>query len=418
MKESKWRRAEHTLGATLTDSLKALYDFYGTETVSYLARLYEPEIGGFYYADSARDTVGFLPDIESTTQALEILSDGGIAGDCQTDIATVLPEGIKQSILRFAKELQDPEDGYFYHPQWGKSIGSSRKGRDLNSSLWVIRRMGGTPLYPSALDRLSGKSNAAPSIAAHMASREALTEYLAAHDVNADSHAVGHLLESQASQLKALGLSDLVCDYLDEHQLENGLWQPIHPRPYTALSGLLKIGSFYRIAGRQMKNCAGMVDAAIEIVLSDKDPIYVILVYNPWGGLRYALRNMRLANETAEKEGKPLPYDLNAAYGRVREAAPRMIAKTIEKLRRFQKPGGSFSYLQARSAPETQGVPVSLGLCEGDVNGTALAMNTMTATIFEVLGVPRVPLYGDEERRLLLKMLETARVAKKSERAN
>ena len=45
-------------------------DMYGTKTYEWLAGLWEPEIGGFYYSNSGRDYEGFLPDIESTCQAL------------------------------------------------------------------------------------------------------------------------------------------------------------------------------------------------------------------------------------------------------------------------------------------------------------------------------------------------------------
>ena len=180
-----------------------------------------------------------------------------------------------------------------------------------------------------------------------------------------------------------------------------------------ALSGLLKIGSFYRIAGRQMKHCDRMIDAAIDVILCDEDPIYVILVYNPWGGLRYALINMKSANKIAAEKGEPLPYDLDAVYARIRKRAPEMIAKTIEKLSKFRKPDGSFSYEQRRSAPTTQGVPVSLGAYEGDVNGTALAMNTMSGTVFEVLGISRVPLYGPHHLAELLDILKAQTPPKK-----
>ena len=228
------------------------------------------------------------------------------------------------------------------------------------------------------------------------------------------------MLESQGSQFKATGMIDRVCDWLDAHQAENGLWQPITDRPYTALSGLLKIGSFYRIAERQMKYCDRMIDAAIEVILCDEDPIFVILVYNPWGGLRYALLNMKSANKTAAEKGEPLPYDIESAYAKIRARAPEMIAKTIEKLAKFRKPDGSFSYEQKRSAPTTQGVPVSLGVYEGDVNGTALAMNTMSGTVFEVLGISRVPLYGPDDLEILMSILKAQKppVKKKADTAD
>ena len=412
MFEKRWDEAESKLSPELVTALKELYAFYGDNIYKWFARLYEPEIGGFYYSDSARDHEGFLPDIESTTQVTEMVANTGMVAHLGCTLSTMgkaLPSDISEKIMRFGQSLQDESDGYFYHPQWGKNIGSSRKGRDINSSIGVIRRMGGEPLYKTALERLretpKDELKNATSVPEYMTDEKKLDEYLAGLKVNEDSHSVGHILESQGTQLKATGLIGHVCDWLDSRQLETGLWQSVEGRPYTALSGLLKIGSFYNIAGRQMKYCDRMVDAAIDVVLCDDDPIYVILVYNPWGGLRYSLINMKLANKTAAERGEPLPYDIDAVYERIRARAPEMIYKTIEKLAKFRKPDGSFSYCQQVSASHTQGTHVSLGVYEGDVNGTALAMNTMSATIFEVLNIARVPLYGPDDFDTFVRML-------------
>ena len=417
MWDNRWAESEQVLGEKVTNSLKDLYAFYGPNIYKWFVRLYEPEMGGFYYSDSARDTEGFLPDIESTTQVLEMVDGTGMTAECGGRIGDVLPDDIRLSILHFAQGLQDPDDGFFYHPQWGKNIGQSRKGRDINSSVGVCMRMNGKPLYTNGVERLrnatSSRATAPTSVPEYMTDVKKLDEYLATLNVNYDSHSVGHALESQGTQLKATGMIDRVCDWLDAHQQENGLWQPISERPYTALSGLLKIGSFYRIAGRQMKHCDRMIDAAINVILCDDDPVFVILVYNPWGGLRYALMNMKSANKTAAENGDPAPYDIEAALNRIRERAPEMIAKTIEKLKKFQKPDGSFSYEQKRSAPTTQGVPVSLGVYEGDVNGTALAMNTMSGTVFEVLGISRVPLYGPADLDNFISIIKAQQPPKK-----
>ena len=412
MNTNKWEESERVLGETVTASLKDLYAFYGDNMYKWFAKLYEPKIGGFYYADSARDYEGFLPDIESTTQVTEMVAGTGMVSHLGLNVTNMgfgLPDDIRLAIMHFAQGLQDEEDGFFYHPQWGKNIGSSRKGRDISSSIGVARRMGGEPLYETAYEKLRRSKvddSAAPvSVPEYMTNKEKLAEYLSTLNVNYDSHGVGHLLESQGNQFKAAGVIDDVCDWLDARQLESGLWQTVEERPYTALSGLLKIGSFYRIAERQMHYCDKMVDTAIDVILCDVDPIYVILVYNPWGGLRYSLLNMKKANQTAAERGEPLPYDIDAVYAKIRARAPEMIAKTIEKLAKFHHEDGSFSYCQGVSASHTQGTHVSLGVCEGDVNGTALAMNTMSSTIFEVLGIARVPLYGEEELDTFIKIL-------------
>jgi len=104
-------------GADLVCAMKDLYTAYGTPDVVWLAKLFDPDIGGFYYSNSARDNEGFLPDIESTIQAVNYLTYSGVfGGDLE------LPLWMREKIKEFNLSLFDPEDGYVYHPQWGKEL--------------------------------------------------------------------------------------------------------------------------------------------------------------------------------------------------------------------------------------------------------------------------------------------------------
>ena len=71
-----------------------------------------------------------------------------------------------------------------------------------------------------------------------------------------------------------------------------------------------------------------------------------------------------------------------------------MIEKTREKLEQYHKPDGSFSYYPDRSSPTSQGVSVSLGYDEGDVNGTCCAMNYIISAVFSALNLDVVPMLG------------------------
>jgi hypothetical protein len=64
----------------------------------------------------------------------------------------VLSDKLKGEIAGFVQSLQDPIDGYFYHPQWGKSITASRQGRDLGSSVRILNALGVSPLYKLPTD--------------------------------------------------------------------------------------------------------------------------------------------------------------------------------------------------------------------------------------------------------------------------
>ena len=156
-----------------------------------------------------------------------------------------------------------------------------------------------------------------------------------------------------------------------------------------------------------MKQCDKMIDSAINTILSDVNPYIVIYVYNPWGGLKYALSNMRDANKAAAEENEPEPYDYTSAFNKVVSMYPEMIDVTIDKLKKFQKDDGSFSYYQAASAAYTQGTHVSLGFDEGDVNGTSLGMTTMYTTLFDILGVSHVPLYNEDDYNEFIDIITT-----------
>lgn len=57
-----------TVGKDAVQELEALYDIYDERLYIWMATLWEPEIGGFYFSLSARETEGFRPDINNCLQ--------------------------------------------------------------------------------------------------------------------------------------------------------------------------------------------------------------------------------------------------------------------------------------------------------------------------------------------------------------
>ena len=398
--EHRFDEAEAVMGKAAADALRKLCDYYGKSWLDWLASLYDPERGAFYYANSARANDGFLPDCESTCQTLSILNFFGATNYYDGDYTAAYPKEMCENCLKFIQSLQSPVDGYFYHPQWGTKIGSSRRGRDLSQCLELISKMGGKPLYPTAIERLcaarEGTGEESEVLPAHLLSKEAMLAYLDKLNVNHASHSTGHTLSSQNNQIKAAGLADFVCDYLEARQNpETGLWE--EEANYSTLSGVVKIGSTLGGLGRYVKHGDKIVDSAISVILSDIDPTVVIYVYNPWGGFSAAIRGAVRELEEAAKKGITLDYTIESIRKKIYDALPAMVDKTIEKLNKFRKPDGSFSYEQKRSSPTTQGVPVSLGLYEGDVNGLACAMHYLLSGVFGVLGLKRIPLISHED---------------------
>ena len=171
-----------------------LRSMYNKEMYEWIASLWEPEIGGFYYATSARVTDGYLPDSESTTQSLGLLKTLGMVKE-----ESSVPEGMKKKLGEFAKKLQDP-DGYFYHPQWKELMlsnperYSSRRGRDLGQCVWLVRRIAGMETtYPTAYENIKGFAkdegeNEKARIPEHLRSKEAFIKYLDELDINKNSY--------------------------------------------------------------------------------------------------------------------------------------------------------------------------------------------------------------------------------------
>ncbi|MBQ7387199.1 MAG: hypothetical protein IJW03_03435 [Clostridia bacterium] len=135
--EKYWLALEAVADEDVVEAIKRLYNYYdGTKLIGWLGNLYDPEVGGFYFSNSARDTKGFLPDIESTSQLLGMVVNIGALPS-----RDALPEEIKHKIVDFAKSLQSADDGYFYHPQWPigrENLLTERYGRDLGNATGVI----------------------------------------------------------------------------------------------------------------------------------------------------------------------------------------------------------------------------------------------------------------------------------------
>ena len=167
-REAEFARIKEELGAETAAAFQKLYSMFDDRVYVWLANLYEPNIcictglsesvdecqhtpycggAGFYFNNDGRDTIGFLPDIESTVQALHHLNSGGMFDTVGGSWQNAFSEEDRQSLLKFAKSLQSSEDGYFYHPQWGTNIIAARRSRDLGWAQSLISECGGKPYW-------------------------------------------------------------------------------------------------------------------------------------------------------------------------------------------------------------------------------------------------------------------------------
>ncbi len=420
--QARWDALEGKTDAETIAAIQALYAMYGDGVVTWMAGLWDPAIGGdatkggFYYANSAHDYDAFLPDAESTNQVLGFLGGSGMLANYGGNWVNALPAEMKEKIGKFIYDLEDP-DGYFYHPQWGNGIGTNRRGRDLQWCVSILSQLGITPKYPTALDKLAGNNAMnesvtkylasklgiipAPSPLAlpdHLSSEEKFLAYLRSLKINQDSHSNGHTLNSQIAEMKAAGLLGVCCDYLDSIQNpETGLWQDVVN--YTSLSGLYKIAMIYNEAGREIKYAEQAIASALEAIMLDTKPTIVIYVFNPWAGLSTLINNMKKFR-TAE--------EMLEVYPTITANSAALVNKTIEKLSLFRHADGSFSYDLGSSAPYTQGTWVSLGLEEGDVNATIIAINAIRNGILNCFNLPNIPLLNNRHFEKFLAIIESS----------
>ncbi len=145
-KENAFLSAGRVLGSEAERALREHYELFDDRLYRWMAGLYDPEIGGFYFNECARDTEGFLPDIESTKQAITFFQLVGLTTEYGS-LTEAYPEWMRAQINGFARGLQDSEDGYFYHPQWGKDVVSSRIGRDLMWATSTLKDFGSRPIW-------------------------------------------------------------------------------------------------------------------------------------------------------------------------------------------------------------------------------------------------------------------------------
>ncbi len=458
--EKRWASFEEKYGKELTDAFKQLYAVYSADCIVWLANLYDPDIcvcqdlygeeecsgtkycgtGGFYYSNSARDTLGYLPDVESTHQALNFLTSAGL----DSSYLNIITDEMKQQIGDFVYALEEP-NGYFYHPQWGIEFTDARltrRGRDLSWSVGILSVLGRTPKYTTAsgmkgedvlgtsgrlTDKLGVGSVSAVSkviatsddaYASHLQDLDSFIAYLDSKDLRNNSYGVGSELSSQTSQIiardKQIGtldnptpLADYLINWLNEGQNpETGHWDFKRPgevgyRDYHGTNGLLKISGIYTNLGVEMPYAREAAMSAMADIVNPAEIGAVVDLYNTWFSLKNIINNL---NECGGEEGAALAVEIR---DELRAAAPDAIIVSRDKIKDFLKTDGSASYLRNQSSPTSQGCPSAVpGTNEGDVNGSTIAINGIIGNIAAALEISKPALFGKTERYLFKKTVE------------
>ena len=421
-------------GEEAIDALLELYALYDEDLYIWLANLYDPAIGGFYYSNSARDNIGYLPDLESTAQALSLLDKAGLDGVYNDSIGDTLPDDIKLEIYNFALSLL-ADDGYYYHPQWGTNISNSRKGRDKGWGNDIIEAFGsvaentataGSYNYSSNII-LTAKLNTSTKNAASkvvLASSVVLTssttftdwDSLQAYiDANiSNSYSLGNTLNANIGTIQNAGLRDELVAYLETLQYDNGLWE--EEISYNSINGLMKMCGFWGGDYGTFPKATAALESLMTIILGDaadglgeeelEEIETIAFVYNTWV-IMYKLVGHLDDSERAEIAAELI------------DNSEALIGNVCTMFNIFKKADGGFSMEQECSSPTSQGVPVAVrGSAESDVNATGIAVSTLRYIIrvyqlyldceFEVPAI-----YCDYDRAYFLDILTSREAVEK-----
>ena len=441
--ERRWAtRFDVISDTTVWTAVKDFYEtFYDPEAIiRWWAGLYDPEIGGFYYANSARDNAGyganlFLPDMESTWQIINRLRP------FESDLAHFLGPEITAKIIEFYQTKQDPDDGYFYHPQWGKGgddnlMSLMRRTRDQDWAIAALAHLHSAPLYPTALDRARNsaetvdvtlqrlasyaglsKTAATPRTSASWQANESSVKSYVNNLMNTQScEAWANELDTQISTFEAKGVIRYVLDVLDERvNPEYGLWvsgydanrdlyynlksSPTTEVPYGIFTNTYKVMKVYNAGGRLFKYAEKMVENTIKAINSKDPGARITYIFNPWATLGNVRSNLADYGTSAQL----------ATYNRqISENIIEMINSLKSSLGIYKHADGSYSYLPSGcSSPTIYGTTVSLGLNEGDVNAHNLVMS-FSMHICNTIGVDTIPVFNENHGKLMQELLRNA----------
>ena len=403
------------LDSSSMEALKKIYTLYDENLYIWLANLYDPEIGGFYYSNSAKENSGFLPDLESTRQALSILENSGLAVEHLNRWAKMLPDEIKSQIASYVRNMQDYSNGYFYHPQWGTAISTNRRSRDLMSATGILKALEIMPIYntpnnvigenpigtevlPSALELTSplnsstvsavSKVVATASKPSHLTSETAFRSYMEniRTKLENNSYSVGNLLNSQVGEINAAGHHSILIEYLNSWQKDNGLWEDTVT--YQSINGLMKISAMYYTDELKKGGKANVaLNTVVDFLLAELDEDgklteeaiasveTICYVYNPW----VIMDKLMGAISSSERiQFKQL----------LKEKGDYFIEATYRKLLLFKKDDGGFSNTVKYSSPTSQNAPVAVRrTAESDVNATAIAISSVLVYMLGVFGI-------------------------------
>lgn len=373
------------VGMKSIEKIRELLSIYDERIYLWLAGLYDKNEGGFYFSNSARDTDGYLPDIESTAQAIRILKSSGLF-DEDVPYTDIFPPETSKAIVNFFTSKQ-ASDGYFYHPQWGKNITSNRKQRDMRWALFALEKFNVEPNIAVSLND-GGEESVDFEF---LKSTESFKKYLSEIDLSKSPLNVALQLISIGFHVKQAGR-----DYVDELKrwLEKWRWLWVwqETENYDSVNALVKICGEYKIMDLIIPYSENIFEASVKRI--EKDTFSTVLECdNSWKTL-----NM-LLNYISKNCDDETVYSLRSRLWR---RAPELIEKTREKALSFQNTDGTFRYNNSNQNTAYGALVGVKGVVEGNINSTAMASTSTVTNMCYALGIPKINIFCVEDGKIFL----------------
>ncbi len=406
--------------------------------VKWLANLYDPETGGFYYSNSARNNEGYLPDLESTSQAIGIIESILIGyGGTLTDY---FGEEIASAFVSFARSMQDP-NGYFYHPQWSRTLVDSsadRRSRDLLNALNILEYFGAAPVYDTpngvkgdgvtaaasnlstplsmnkAVSAVKAVSSSADDIyiPSYLKSKDDFETYLSGLNIKSDPLAACETLSSEISLYIAIdeileeqGASYRLCSLLYSYltRLQNtstGLWSYGGETIYEELSKLAAVVNIYNGIEKSIPKYEVVLNTLYNALQFEEEVDEITDISYTWSAVAVVVSNITSYGTASSQD--QISYYLSLFY----DSFADYLTATKEKLSLFLRDDGSFSTTPSGSASSVLGMPVAVPLMdEGDMNATLIATNSIWLAIFRSLDIGNIPIFTTADRMMFQKTL-------------
>ena len=428
--DTKWAELEAHIPeeyrADIIRELRLLNSLRTHESAKWLGSLYDPETGGWYVSNSARNTEGFGPDIETTYLALTLVGITGMAEmfdgeDFVEKYMNAYPRDIVEKAGKWIHSLQD-EDGYFYLPEWPKEFiertgNQIRITRDVGSAKTILDALGITPKY-SITQKTNGDDKKS-TLLTQYESVENFREYLAGWDKELEViddkerawkfylwgsyfQSTLHLMNDEMKQM--------MLEFFDRHQNpENGVWSK--ELYYNSTNAIHKICSVYNRVGGRMKHVDKMIESTLKILNWDvetKPSGNSCEIYNVWSVFPYLYTNIRTCGEGAPEEREAR---CNENKKLVFAGAAKAINTTYHQIKDMFMPGGEVRCFRHRSASMPHGSPTAPGVLEGDICGFLLGAYDVenNALLALELGDYAPPLFTEKDRVVFMRAVRAAK---------